>query len=290
MVLGVAGIAFWQQRKTPAAWFLWYLLPGSIALSVTRVSATVLHPVHAGSRYFFFPYILLSWLLLQIACSRTNRLWLRRAAQVILVVATVNALPHLWRSHEDLNWREHVASSIDFDSYAIPIQYGGPACSSWYLTVSGAQAARLLSNDRLRAWSRNLAVYPYTVVQFNAAAVQPHAASRQAVQNRGWQDATTSSTAPAGFAVLRSTGRPGARSLTLRLNRGDRVLFRSSQRAFELTATIEGADHTFAGKLPPSTAWKWLEFSNRRLPATFTVTLQDQGEDEQQWAEAAFAQ
>jgi hypothetical protein len=289
IVLGVAGMAFWRQRKTPAMWFLWYLLLGSIALSVTKVSATVLHPLHAGARYFFFPYILLSWLLLQIACGPTNRLWLRRTAQVILVMATVNALPHLWRSHENLNWREHVASSIHFDSYAIPIQYGGPACSSWYLTVRGARAATLLSRDPLRAWSRNLAVYPYTVAQFNATAVQPHVVSRQAVQKNGWQKATPSGAALAGFAVFRSTGRPDARSLTLRLNRGDCVLFRSSQKAFGLTVTIEDTRDTFARKLLPSTAWKWLEFSNRELPATLTVTLQDQGGDPQQWAEVAFA-
>ncbi len=288
-VLGVAGIASWRRRKTAAAWFLGYLLLGSIALSVTRVSPTVLHPLWAGPRYFFFPYILLSWLLLQIACSRTDRPWLRRAAQVILVIATLNALPHLWKGHDDLDWREHVASSIHFDSYAIPIEYDGKACATWYLTVKGTQAVALLSNDPLRAWSRNLAVYPYTVVPLSATAAQPRAASRQGVRNRGWQDATRSSGAPAGFAVFRSTGQPGARSLTLELSRGDRVLFRSSPRAFELTATIEGAGNTFAGKLPPSTLWKWLEFSNRRLPATFTVTLQDRGEDRRQWAEAAFA-
>ena len=67
------------------------------------------------------------------------------------------------------------------------------------------------------------------------------------------------------------------------------LMFRSSERAFEVTATIEGAGNTFAGKLPPSTAWKWLEFSNRRLPATLTVTLEDQGRDQRQWAEVAFA-
>jgi hypothetical protein len=225
-----------------------------------------------------------------VACSRSNRLWLRRTAQVILVIATVNALPHFGKGHDDLNRRQHVASSIHFDRYAIPVEYDGSACVPWYFTITGAQAATLLSRDPLRGWSRNLAVYPYTVVEFNATAGQPRAASAQAVESSGWQKVAAASTTPAGFAVFRSTGQPGARSLTLRLQRGDCMLFRSSQQAFELTATIEGADDTFARRLLPSTAWQWLEFSNRRLPATLTLTLQDEGTDQQQWAEVAFAE
>jgi hypothetical protein len=289
LLLGVAGIASWRQRRTAAVWFLWYLLLGSIALSVTRTNVLVLHPWYAGPRYFFFPYILLSWLLLQVAASRTNRRWLRRTAQVILVIAALNALPHFWKGHDDLHWREHVASSIDFDNYAIPVQRDGKACATWYLTVTGAQAATWLSHDPLRAWGHNLAAYPCTVVPCDVTVVQPRAASRRAVQRNGWQIATTASTVPAGFAVFRSSWQRGAGSLTLRLNRGDRLLFRSSENAFELTATIGGADSTFAGRLLPSTAWKWLEFSNRRLPATFTLTLQDQGTDPRQWAEVAIA-
>jgi hypothetical protein len=289
LVLGVAAVALWRQRKTTAAWFLGYLLLGSIALSVSRVSAAVLHPLHGGPRYFFLPYILLSWLLLQVACRPTRRLLLRRTAQVILVIAAVNALPHLWSTHDELNWRNHVASSIHFDRYAIPIEAHGAACELCYLPVRGTQAATLLARDPLGAWSRSLAVYPYAVVEFSAAPVQPHVASTQALRKNEWQKVTTSSTAPARFAAFRATGQADARSLTFRLHRGDCVLFRSSPKAFGLTATIEGADHTFATELLPSTAWKWLTFSNRLLPATLTVTLRNRDPDPQQWAEVAFA-
>jgi len=283
VLLVVTGTGLWRQRKTPAMWFLVYLWLGSIALSAARINAAVINPLHAGPHYFFFPYILLSWLLLQIALSPAGRPWLRRTALVMLAVAAVNALPHLSRWHDDLDWRRHVASSIHFDRYAIPIESDGAACRACYLNLRGTEAAALVPRDPLRAWGRNLAVYPYTAWEVNPdTPAPPHVASAAAVENNAWQDLTASAAAPAGFALFRSTGHS---TLTLRLHRGDSVLFRTSLRAFELTATIAGGDDAWATKLPTTYAWKWLEFSNRRLPATFTVTLQNQGPDPQQWAE-----
>jgi hypothetical protein len=242
--------------------------------------------LHWGPHYFFFPYILLSWLLLQIALSPASRPWLRRAALVMLAVAAVNALPHLSRRHDDLDWRRHVASSIHFDRYAIPIESDGAACRACYLNLRGTEAATLLARDPLRSCSGKLATYPYTDVEFNRDTPVPaHAASKLLVAGRGWRQVASSPGIPAGFAVFRSTGRA---ALVLAVHRGDCVLFRSSLGAHQVTAAISGAEREFAAKLLPSYVWKWLVFCNRQLPETFTVTLRNQGPDPQQWAEVAF--
>lgn len=289
-VLSVAVLALWYQRRTLAPWFLWGLLLAAIVLGIARVKVELLHPVHAGPRYFFFPYILLSWLMLQTVCRRHDPPWLRRAAQGILVFAAVNALPHFGRTHDDLDWRGHVASSIHFQRFAIPVQYDGAACRSWSLTVTGEQAAALLSRDPL-GWSiRGRPVYPFTTSESDAQAAPRSAAAARSVQNQGWHDVTTPGTKPAGFAVFRSTGQATPRSITLRLRRGERILFRSSQKAFGLRVTIEGDANRFAPQVLPSTAWCWLEFSNRLLPEIFTATLEDQGTDPRHWVEAALAE
>jgi hypothetical protein len=289
LILAVIGVALWRQRRSPTLWFLGMLLFAAVALAITRVDVAFLHPVHAGPRYFFFPYLLMSWLLLQIVYTERQTPWLRRTAQVLLAFSVVNAVPHFGRGHDDLDWRGHVASAVHFDRFAIPVQYDGAACRAWYLRVTGEQAAAQLARDPLARWNRNRAVYPFTAAVFDADAAETGRAAVGSLQNNGWHDATVPGTTPAGCVVFRSTGQSESRTLTCRLRRGQAILFRSSQKAFGVRVAVDGGQAAFATRVLPSTAWTWLEFSNRLLPETFTLTLEDRGTDPRQWAEVAVA-
>jgi hypothetical protein len=82
----------------------------SVGLVLARVSIYVVHPYLAGPRYFFYPFILLSWLLVQVAYQRD--LVLRSAAIFCLLLAVSNALPQFDRTHESLQWRKSVKRLI----------------------------------------------------------------------------------------------------------------------------------------------------------------------------------
>ena len=289
VILVLAGLVVWQRRGTITTWFLGYLLLGSIALSVARMPIEKISPVDAGARYFFFPSILLAWLLLQAALCPTVPTWLRRATWGVLLVATLNALPHFGRTHDDLDWQGHVRSSIDFERYAIPVEGNGQACRHWLVVVAGERMAAALARDPLAAWNRRAAPYPYTAVKYDRAAHEPRAVSLWGVDRGAWRESPGSGRPVPGLVILRSPEALAERRLTFVVHRGERVLMRSSAAAHGITVTIAGCEERYATAVLPSLWWRWLEFSSRRLPETFTVVVEDRGTDPGQWFEVAFA-
>ena len=289
VVCALAVFVLWRRRHEAAAWFLGYLLLGSIALSISRVPVTVIHPVLAGPRYFFFPYILLAWVLLQAACRTDGPGWARGAARAVLVLAALNSLPHFCRTHDDLDWRGHLASSVHFDRYDMPVEFDGAACRRWSLTVDGERMAAALTRDPFAAWTRGVRTYPYTTRVFIPRVERPAIVSRGDVDAGTWQSVAAADDAPRDVVALRSTGSTAARRISFTARRGVAVLYRSSESASALEVTIAEAEGQFVTTLLPSTQWSWLEFSSRQLPATFTVVIEDRGTAPGQWVEVAVA-
>lgn len=284
-VLGVIGAGVWRTRRNAASWFLVFLILASIALGVIRVGSMGIHPLYAGPRYFFYPFILISWLLLQFACDRGQPNWLRGAAGALLVTSVVNALPHFCRFHEDLGWRAHVASSVHFDAYAMPVQFDGVACRAQSFTITGKQAEGLLARDPFAGWVRAAATHPHT---FGPVAVAPGPDATpgpRIVAEHDWTAVPAPEKVPPGFTILRSPTTADAVPLKLAVHRGDRVLFRSAERIPRFEIVVEEAEPAFARHVLPSTAWKTLVFSNRLLPETFTLVLSNRGSDPGQWVE-----
>jgi hypothetical protein len=143
-VLVAASLVRDRQNRTVVL-ALTYLWLGSILLSCARADPGILDPANAGPRYFFYPYILEGWLLLQFAFSSGARP-LRWTALAVLVLAAFNVLPILNRSHDDLDWQTHVAqceATPAQTQYAIPIQLAGSAGQTLYLGLTGSQCRRL---------------------------------------------------------------------------------------------------------------------------------------------------
>lgn len=289
VVLVLAGLVVWQRRKVLSTWLLVYLLVGSIGMSVARMPIEKIVPVHAGARYFFFPSMLLSWLFLQAARCPSVPTWLRGAAWSVVLVAVLNSLPHFGRTHDDLDWQGHVASSVDFDRYCIPVEANGQACRHWLVAVSGERMASAVSRDPLAGWNHRTTPYPYTAVAFERTARKSAMVSRGVVEAGAWQEPGTADDPCPGLVVLRSPELPAERRLTFVASRGDRVLMRSSAGAHAITVTIAGSEDRFATAVLPALRWRWLEFSSRRLPETFTVVVEERGGETGQWVEVAFA-
>ena len=130
--------------RSVLAW-LTYLWLGSIALSIARVDAGALDQALAGPRYFFLPFFIESWILIQIALSASS-LRVRRIAAAILICAAFNALPVLSRSHDDLAWKASISAcsaSPNAAPVSIPIQYDGHAASHWVLQLTGRECSQL---------------------------------------------------------------------------------------------------------------------------------------------------
>ena len=109
-----------------------------------RVDPVYLDTRTIGPRYFFLPFVLVAWILLQCvaAAPRSPR---GIAALVLLVAAGANAVPVWSRSHVDLGWGEHLRSCARFPSYPIPILLDGSTRWLRYLTLTGSACADYLS-------------------------------------------------------------------------------------------------------------------------------------------------
>jgi hypothetical protein len=114
-----------QDRQT--FWTLAYLLAGTLAMVAARVDPVYLDTRSIGPRYFFLPFVLIGWILVQCVAAepRSPRGIL---GGLLLLAATANAVPVWSRSHVDVRWAEHVRSCARFPSYPIPILLDG----TWY--------------------------------------------------------------------------------------------------------------------------------------------------------------
>lgn len=144
-------VAIWLDRRNASLYMLCYFWFGAIALTGARVDVQTLHPVTAGPRYFFLPYVFEGWLLIQIAATAGARP-MRFIAAAMLLTALANALPVLNRGHIDLRWSEHVASCArtpDSGLSQIPVEFDGKSGPQFSLFLTGDQCRKAIRDSLL---------------------------------------------------------------------------------------------------------------------------------------------
>ena len=140
-------IGFIRNRSVPLG-ALYYLCFLGILMSIYRVDITILNPINAGPRYFFFPYILISWVLIQVLFLDTSFL-IKTVAGILLSLSIINAIPHLGRTHDVLHWQDQITNCINSAQHDFPVHYAGSAKHSWSFRLTGKQCETLLQQDWL---------------------------------------------------------------------------------------------------------------------------------------------
>ncbi|MCC7634085.1 hypothetical protein [Stenotrophomonas rhizophila] len=119
----------------------------SVVASAGRVPVDSLDPFRGGPRYFFYPYIFVSWLLIQLMVEA------RGIARMLLIVLLLAPIPHTFqngqRTHERLDWRDEVRRCTNESSAeGIPIHLAGYLSLVWHSPLS-ADACRQLVKGSL---------------------------------------------------------------------------------------------------------------------------------------------
>jgi hypothetical protein len=140
-------IGFIRNRSFPLG-ALYYLFFISILMSIYRVDITILNPINAGPRYFFFPYILISWVLIQVLFLDTSFL-IKTVAGILLSLSIINAIPYLGRTHDVLHWQDQITTCINSAQHDFPVHSAGSAKHSWSFRLTGQQCETLLQRDWL---------------------------------------------------------------------------------------------------------------------------------------------
>jgi hypothetical protein len=150
--IGILAFLLWAviQKRSISQYTLSYLLLATVGTSIYRVDITILNHIDSGVRYFFLPFILLSWLLIQIALDGSAK-WIRVLAIGFLAASVINMIPVMTRTHARVHWTDQIfrCLTVEQSRYDFPILHDGSETDLFYIRLTGDQCRALLEKDVL---------------------------------------------------------------------------------------------------------------------------------------------
>jgi hypothetical protein len=98
-----------------------------------------------GVRYFFYPFVLLMWLLFWLA--REEGGLTRWMIMAVVAVSIVLGSPYMRWRHDFIDWRGQLRECVSSDRYEIPIHYLGSAQDVWLAKFTGEECKALLAKS-----------------------------------------------------------------------------------------------------------------------------------------------
>jgi hypothetical protein len=150
IALALLGIALWQIRARLTLHFALLVLGWAAICATTalRNPIDVIDPLNGGPRYFFYPFITLTWILIWVAALSPAHARVLVLAGCLMGVAWV--YKRMTRSHDAMDWRGHIAACARSDRYDLPIHYDGRADNMWYVRLTGQQCRDLIAWSLIR--------------------------------------------------------------------------------------------------------------------------------------------
>lgn len=253
-----------------------YLLFAGIALSVIRVDPAIIHPIKAGPRYFFYPFIFLFWIIIQIMLTEK---WYRFIAIPVYILVLCNVVPAYTRFHDDLDWKGHIVSSSFFEQYTFPVHYDGHKESAWNVMLYKKQYAMYQKNDLFFPESQlAYPIYPYTLISVDKVDSNRYAIKTNIKEMSSFCNNTdTNPNIPISGDWIEYKSKAKNGIIILSLKRGDVIIFRNASSETDQTLEIIGYEKKFKKELPITPEWTFLEFTNSILPNQFEVKFKGTG-------------
>src|SRR5262249_54446299 len=137
-ILGTIGIAVAAKARYLDRYFalLSLLWVGVCFITIVRVPLQGMDSFTMGPRYFFYPFIILSWLLIWIAV--VSEWHVRVAVALIFIFSIMHAGTKLSRRHDAIDWRDQVFACAASQAYDLPIHYDGSS-TVWHLKLTGQE-------------------------------------------------------------------------------------------------------------------------------------------------------
>ncbi len=147
LVLALAVAAAWSARaRLDRYFYLLVLMFFVVAFVISlRLRTFGIDKFDTAPRYFFYPFILFSWILIWIAAvsTRAVRIGIAAAFAIALLVAGTG----LSRRHDAVDWRAQLLACSKSDEYEMPFHYIGKAKKMWNVPFKGEECRRLLDKS-----------------------------------------------------------------------------------------------------------------------------------------------
>lgn len=132
-VLLIAAATAWRQLR----WRHLALLTAfaaSVTVSLTRVPIEVAHPIAAGPRYFFYPYVFLGWLAIELV--PVTRRWVAVPLALCVAASLHQFVEYGRRWHEPVDWRAEVASCEHASGeHRLVVHFEGQSSYFWHAKI-----------------------------------------------------------------------------------------------------------------------------------------------------------
>jgi hypothetical protein len=134
----------WSCRARLNGYFFLLVLAdtGICALTLLRIPVDVIHPFFAGPRYFFYPFILLNWIMIWLASVSNSKT--RFGFALALLIALIMCAPHFARWHEPIDWQTAVSACDRSTQYELPAHFDGQSSTMWHASMTGQECQKLL--------------------------------------------------------------------------------------------------------------------------------------------------
>jgi hypothetical protein len=145
-LLALYGGAIARNRRR-FGWPFWLLVTvnivicASVALRLNEHLATI-NQFIAGPRYFFYPFIVLGWLLIWVAAESNGIV--RAITVCIFAVSIVTAGTELSRRHDHISWRDEILKCANSETYKIPLHFIGETKNMWDVEFKGAECREMI--------------------------------------------------------------------------------------------------------------------------------------------------
>ena len=150
IILAVYGsVIYWNRQRF--GWPFWVLLCtyalvcASILLRLSNDTLFIIDKLLAAHRYFFYPFIVLSWLLIWIA-AQTNNI-VRVATACLFAVSITAAGTRMSNRHEHFSWRNEILKCSTSENYKVPLQFSGYAADMWSIELKGSECRDLMQRS-----------------------------------------------------------------------------------------------------------------------------------------------
>ena len=134
-------VALVVSYKDKWIYIFYYLLFAMLASTLYRTHFEI---TYTSPRYFFYIYIVLSWLIIYI--SNKNR-YFEYISITIIILSMITSMQIFCKESEYLNWRQHLHNCANSkNSYSIPIHFAGSRHGAWHITLNPKQCKELIEN------------------------------------------------------------------------------------------------------------------------------------------------
>ncbi|QLH42757.1 MAG: hypothetical protein HWD59_08590 [Coxiellaceae bacterium] len=125
---------------------LGYIALTAIAASCMRIDISIIGQFEPAPRYFFYPYIALSFFLCWLG-YHSNQLG-KIVILALLTMAFANNIGKYSRPHDVMDWRSQVKACLEGqDGYHFKIFFDGHKDRTWDMYMTTAQCKQLMGKD-----------------------------------------------------------------------------------------------------------------------------------------------